>query len=309
MAAYFGAHLVDRVPILCTVLGMFVSPFVPSPLPLVMGTNSLADEARAMRDGPVWTIEPPIDTDADHPSVDGSAFRRRHHVLPDELLVVTVSRLAIDLKLDALVHAIDAVDRLADRYPVRLVVIGDGEARDALVARATDVNRRRGRGLIKLAGAEPDPREGSTRPPTSCWVWGARRYVRWQWVSRSWYKVNEASRGSFNRPRCRSFCARASGESAIVIRGRMPSRSLLVPLLESPALRGVLGVFGRQTVEERFSLVRATETLLHLYDIVVQQQVHRHQVHAVGVDAQSARSTTNWQAPREHASALAEAAR
>jgi L-malate glycosyltransferase len=57
----------------------------------------------------------------------------RHHVLPDELLVVTVSGLAIDLKLDALVHAIDAVDRLADRYPVRLVVIGDGEARDALV--------------------------------------------------------------------------------------------------------------------------------------------------------------------------------
>ena len=100
--AYFGAHLVDRVPILCTVLGMFVSPFVPSPLPLVMGTNSLADEARAMRDGPVWTIEPPIDTDADHPSVDGSVFRRRHHVLPDELLVVTVSRLAIDLKLTRL---------------------------------------------------------------------------------------------------------------------------------------------------------------------------------------------------------------
>ena len=37
MAAYFDAHLVDRVPILCTLLDMFVSPFVPSPLALVMG--------------------------------------------------------------------------------------------------------------------------------------------------------------------------------------------------------------------------------------------------------------------------------
>jgi len=91
-----------------------------------------------MRDGPVWNIEPSVDKGANHPSVDGSAFRFCHHVPPDELLVVTVSRLAIDLKLDALVHAIDAIDGLADRYPVRLVVIGDGEARDALVASAMD---------------------------------------------------------------------------------------------------------------------------------------------------------------------------
>jgi hypothetical protein len=42
-------------------------------------------------------------------------FAVRHHVLPDELLVVPASRLKIDLKLDALIHAIDAVDRLADR--------------------------------------------------------------------------------------------------------------------------------------------------------------------------------------------------
>ena len=41
--------------------------------------------------------------------------------LDDDLpLLVTVSRLAIDLKLDALVQAIDAVDMLAGRRPVQL---------------------------------------------------------------------------------------------------------------------------------------------------------------------------------------------
>ena len=49
----------------------------------------------------------------------------------DDLLVVTVSRLAIDLKLDALVQAIDAADLLA-ATPVRLAIVGDGPAEAAL---------------------------------------------------------------------------------------------------------------------------------------------------------------------------------
>ena len=169
---------------------------------------------------------------------------------------------------------------------MRLVVIGDGEARDALVARATDVNRRRGRGLIKLAGAEPDPREayaaadivlGMGSSALRAMAMGKPVVVQGE---RGFARVLQPSTlPLFLRQGFWGIGDRDSRENAV--------ESLLVPLLESPALRGVLGAFGRQTVEERFSLVRATETLLHLYDIVVQQQVHRHQVHAVSVAARA----------------------
>ena len=95
---------------------MSVSPLVPRSVPLIMGTTALGDEARRRHGAPVWVLEPPIDTDADRPGHDGGAFRATYGVGPDEtLLVVTVSRLAIDLKLDALVDAIDAADVLAAR--------------------------------------------------------------------------------------------------------------------------------------------------------------------------------------------------
>ena len=44
--AYYGAHLLLGVPLLCTVLSMSVSPLVPRSIPLMMGTEALGDEAR-----------------------------------------------------------------------------------------------------------------------------------------------------------------------------------------------------------------------------------------------------------------------
>src|SRR3954463_4862523 len=74
--AYYGAHLVQRVPLLCTVLSMSVSPLVPRSTPLVMGTEALGDEARRTHGAPVWVLEPPIDVDGDHPAIAGEEFRR-----------------------------------------------------------------------------------------------------------------------------------------------------------------------------------------------------------------------------------------
>jgi len=126
--AYYGAGQTLGVPVLCTMLDMAVRPYVPSWVPLIMGTQKLGAEARRLRHGPVWVIEPPIDVEADHPGVDGTPFRRGLGVDDDELLVVTVSRLAITLKLDALIRAIDAVDRLAGLFKIRLAVVGGGPA-------------------------------------------------------------------------------------------------------------------------------------------------------------------------------------
>src|SRR3954452_530309 len=92
--AYYGAHLALGVPLVCTVLSMSVSPLVPRSVPLILGTEALGRSARRDHRAPVWVLEPPIDTDGDHPGIDGSEFRRALGI-GEEPLVVSVSRLAI----------------------------------------------------------------------------------------------------------------------------------------------------------------------------------------------------------------------
>lgn len=115
---------------------------VPGVLPLVMETKALAEEARATHRGPVYVMEPPIDIEGDNTANDGTGFRAKHGVAPSESLVVKVSRLSIDLKLYALVNAVEAANQLADSWPARLIIAGDGQAAPQLRARAATVNRR-----------------------------------------------------------------------------------------------------------------------------------------------------------------------
>ena len=156
--AFFGPGLLLRVPVVCTILSMSVMDIVPRVLPLIMGTEALAEEARLTQRGAVSVMEPPIDTEGDTPANDGREFRLIHGIAREELLVVTVSRLSIDLKLDALVDAIEAAGHLASSWPVRLVLVGDGEAAAQLRARAAAVNERCGREVVIFAGAMLDPR-------------------------------------------------------------------------------------------------------------------------------------------------------
>jgi hypothetical protein len=54
---------------------MSVMPIVPRVLPLIMGTEELAEAARATQRGNVRVLEPPIDTEGDSPANEGSGFR------------------------------------------------------------------------------------------------------------------------------------------------------------------------------------------------------------------------------------------
>lgn len=157
--AYPGLHLRQRLPMLCTVMGMVVPRFIPRHLPTTFGTVELAERARLTRSGPVQLLEPPVDMSANHPgAVDGAGFRRAHGIAHSDLLVTMVSRLESWLKMESLERGIAAVAALAERYPVRLVIVGSGSARDAVAERAEDVCRRYGRAVIQLAGAMTDPR-------------------------------------------------------------------------------------------------------------------------------------------------------
>jgi len=268
--AYYGAGLLRGVPILCTLLSMSLSRQVPASVPLIVGTADLADEARCTQRGPVWCLEPPIDTDADHPEIDGATFRQRAGVVADELLVVSVSRLALDLKLDALVRAIDAADLLAPQHRLKLVLIGDGPAREALLARAAAVNRRHAREVVSLPGATLDPRSAYAGADLVLGMGSSA--LRGLAIGRPVVVQGEegfseifepATLGLFLR---QGFYGLADG-----VPGAQRLAGQIESLLTQPGRRAALGALGRRTVVDRFSLSRATGIQQTIYQQVLAQ--------------------------------------
>lgn len=157
--AYPGLHLVQRRPMLCTVMTMVVPRFLPRHLATTFGTPALARQAQRARSGPVFLLEPPVDLPAnDAAVVDADAMRRTWRLAAGEFAVVTVSRLENWRKLEGLERAVEVVDRLAARRPVKLVIVGDGAARPRLQARADAVNAGHGREVVLLTGPMVDPR-------------------------------------------------------------------------------------------------------------------------------------------------------
>jgi L-malate glycosyltransferase len=266
--AYYGAHLGLRVPLVCTVLSMSVSPLVPRSIPLIMGTEALGDEARRSHRAPVWVLEPPIDVEGDHPGIDGATFRRDRGIPEEAMLVVTVSRLAIDLKLDALVQAVDAVDVLAGRHPVRLAIVGGGPAEAALRARAAEINRRRGREVVSFLGAMSDPRAAYAAADVVVGMGSSA--LRALSIGRPVVVQGEAGFSKPFEPETvpyflrHGFWGRADDGWTVQ---RLADQ--LEPMLTSPRRRADLGAFGRRTVEERFSLPRAVGLQLEIYDQVL----------------------------------------
>jgi glycosyltransferase involved in cell wall biosynthesis len=238
---------------------------IPKFVPLIMGTADLGNEARKTHKSNVWVLEPPIDVVRDSPAIDGSAFRQMHGVADHELLVVSVSRLALDLKIDALVKAIDAVNLLADRYPLRLILIGDGLARDALSIRAQSVNERCGREVVTIPGADLDPRAAYAAADLVIGMGSSA--LRAMAIRRPLIVQGERAFSEIFEPATYDLFLRQGfygvGEGsadASLLAGQMES------LLSDPARREGLSYFGRKVVEDRFSLSRAVGIQLDIYD-------------------------------------------
>lgn len=295
--AYFGAHLLQGVPLVCTVLSMSVSPLVPCSIPLVMGTEALGDEARRTHRAPVWVLEPPIDVDADHPGIDGVSFRQRLNLAEGSLLVVTVSRLAIDLKLDALVQAIDAVDILARRRPVRLAIVGDGPAAASLHARAAEVNRRWNREIVTFTGSTPDPR-GAYAAADVVLAMGSSA-LRALAIGRPTVVQGEQGFSEVFEPQTLSYFLR-QGLWGRAADGWNVQRlaDQLDGLLSDPVRRVELGAFGRRTVHERFSLSRAITCQLDIYRDVLARRRRTSPVEAAAIARRAVRLEIDNHHPR-----------
>jgi L-malate glycosyltransferase len=273
--AYFGAHLLAGIPVVCTVLSMSLMPLVPASVPLIMGTRQLLDEAQRARGGRIALIEPPIDADLDHPSVDGTDFRLRHGIEPDEVLIAVVSRLAVDLKLDALVRAIDAVAELAERLPVRLIVVGTGDAAVELEARAGKANARLRRPVIQLQGPMLDPRPAYAAADIVLGM-GSSALRGLAFGKAVVVQGEEGFSAVFEPATCEQFY----GQGFYGLGDGQPGPRALQRQIERLAtdrqLRARLGAFGRDVVVERYSLRSASRSLLDIYrDTLAQPPVAR----------------------------------
>jgi glycosyltransferase involved in cell wall biosynthesis len=260
--AFFGGEVAVGVPMVVSVMSMTVPHRFPRSVPLIVGTELLREESISRGHRSVTLLEPPIDTSADRPWVDGSGFRRAHGLEDGEMLFVIVSRLARELKLEGLEMAIDAMAILGDA-PARLFVLGDGPEADRLAARAQEVNRRVGRDAVLLLGATMDPRPiyasadvilgmgGSVlrgmafdKPAVVLGGRGFWRIVTPRTVERF---LHEGFYGLGDGPDAEGL---ASGLRALTL---------------DPRMRRELGAYGGALVRERFSLTAAAVVLERLY--------------------------------------------
>lgn len=157
--AYAGLHLRRRIPMLCSIMSMVVPRNIPRHLPTTFGTVELAEKASRVRRGPVHLLEPPVDIASNRPGVvDGAGFRAELGIAPEELVVAMVCRLEAWAKLEGLRRAMIAVDDLAGSHRVRLLIVGEGTAREVVERHAVEVNRHHGREVVTLTGGMLDPR-------------------------------------------------------------------------------------------------------------------------------------------------------
>jgi L-malate glycosyltransferase len=307
--AYFGAHLAGGVPLLCTVLSMSPSPYVPDSIPLVMGTAALAEQAERGHRAPVWALEPPVDTAADSPTTDGAPLRREMGIAAESPLVVTVSRLALELKLDALVDAIDAVGRLGGELPLTLLVVGEGPAGAALRARAEHVNRALGREAVKFAGALADPRPAYAAADVVLGMGGSS--LRAMATGKPVIVQGERGFSRVFEPAARDYFLHHGlwgvGDGSPNA-GRLAEQ--IGGLLTDTERRTELARYSRETVTDRFSLERAALIQLSIYDAVRHERPRRDWREAAGTAGRALRlEIDNHDPRRKRAQSAAEAAR
>jgi glycosyltransferase involved in cell wall biosynthesis len=250
----------------CTVMSMAIAPFLPRTMPLVVGTRALQEHTAALRPGPVYLIEPPVDIDDNAPDHPVDEFRRTYGLDRDDTVVDigVVCRLVPELKLEGVLTAIDVIGELAATRPVRLTVVGDGTARDEVERRAAAANDRAGRRAVVLTGELRDPRPayaaadvmlgmgGSALRSLSFGrplvVQGERGF--WElltpdtvdlFLQQGWYGLGDGAGGA----------DRLAGH--------------LIRLLDDAPLRDKLGQFGRDLAVERFSLQQAARTQVEIY--------------------------------------------
>ncbi|MGY1733776.1 glycosyltransferase [Geodermatophilus sp. SYSU D01045] len=277
----YGPHLRLGVPMVVTVLSMYVSRVLPRHFPLVVGTRELADEART-RHREVHLIEPPIDTDLNAPGPDRAGARRRFGVADDEVLLAVVCRMSADLdKAAGVLEAITAVGRLSRRRRVRLLVVGEGPAAGDVESRAAEVNAAAAdagadRPPVVVAGGLVDPRPaydaadvvlGMGSSAMKGMAFGKPLVV--QGSNGYWRLLTPETVPEFLE---QGWYGHGQGDGAALL------ERVLDDLLDDPAQLVPLGALGRRLVTDRFSLTAAAARQEEVYRGALARRLTRAEV-------------------------------
>lgn len=258
--AAFGTHLRNGTPVVMTVLSMEVMTSLPRHIPLFVGTRQLADSA--VRRANAMVMEPPIDV-RKNAVRDVAKARRRWGFTEDELVISVVCRLALEHeKLEGVLQAVAVADDLAERLPVRMLIVGDGEGRADVEKAAQVVNRRLGREVIIVTGTLSDPRDAYEAADV---VFGMGSSAL-KGLAFSKPLVVQGKRGFWKLfdPQTSSLFLYQGwfGDGG---GGAAELKAILEPLLHDAAKRLELGQLGRHLAEERYNLDRAAERLIDVY--------------------------------------------
>lgn len=260
LEATLGSHLLGNVPLLVTILSMQVPNFLPRHVPLIVGTQEIAERLDARRR--VHVLEPPIDTRLNRLSQTNAA-RRRWGFEPGDIVIGIVCRLTHELeKAEGVLDAMDAVALAQHRATLRLLVVGGGDCSAEVEAKAARINARAGRPLVVLAGELMDPRDGYAAADIVLGMGSSAlkgmafgRPLVVQGTGGFWRLLDQASAGAFLH---QGWFGHDGG-------GVIELQQILTRLAADPLLRHELGAYGRLLVEAHFGLDQAAERLLDIY--------------------------------------------
>lgn len=272
--AVLASRLRPRVSVVSTVMSMAVAPFIPKTVPLIVGTEQIRAREIGFGRASVDTLEPPVDVILNAPGLDldRAGFRDRWGIDDGRLTVVTVSRLAHELKLEGLLSAMEGVAAANKTIATRLVVVGDGPARGIVQGRARSINQEHGEGTVVLVGELEDPRVAYDVADVSIGMGGsALRALAFnkplivQGERGFWRLLTPESLPGF-------LWTGWYGTGASASNGARDFTAILLKLLTDERLRTELGTFGRHTVERRFSLEHAGLRQVEIYRNAVATQ-------------------------------------
>ena len=272
-----------------TVLSMAVAPFLPRSSHLVVGTEQIAAHERAAGRRRTWLLEPSVDLAHDGPDVplDLDGFRAAWG-LDDRPTVVCVTRLARQLKRDGLVAALAAVAEVSSTTPVRLLLVGDGECRAELEARAAAVNRVHP-GTVVMTGELADPRPAYAVADVALGMGGSALRAMAYGVP-----LVVLGEDGYVEPLTEESLPGFLWRGWFGHGGDAPAARLaahLRRLLADPALRSAAGRLARRTVEARFALTDAARRQEHIYEAAQAERAGRG-----GSTAAAARSAAGFTA-------------
>lgn len=264
----FGPGLLGT-PVLSTVLSMGVPRYLPSTVPLIVGTKELLERESSWRPE-VFLMEPPIDLDRNRPGAapnvldaEGTpSIRERWSIPADDRLIVLVGRLSHGLKLGGVLEAVRAIPLLSEK--AHLLIVGDGPARPQVAELATRINAGAPRPLITVTGLMTDPRAAYDAADVVLGMGGSilramafGKPVIVQGEHGFWKTLDTDSLTLFRHQGWYGVGDGSDGAPLLAW--------LLHEIFHNPEEASRHGELGRRVVAEHYSLQRSGEDLLEIY--------------------------------------------